>query len=336
MTSVEQAADAIGAGGMVVVVDEADAQTPGHVVLGAQRATAEAITFLTRRAGGWIGLALAPERCDELGLRVMSLRPEAVRDTPFTVTIEARDGVTTGISTADQAHTIRTAADPAKGRADIVVPGHVRPLKARAGGVLERAGHIEASVDLARLAGLAPAGVICPVRNEDGSVAGLGELDGFVRRHGLPAVTIADLIAHRRRHERLVERVGTTALATAFGRFAVHGYRSLVDDRQHVALVKGDVAGVAGVLVRVHAGCLAGDVLRSLGCDCAARLESALTLIEAEGAGVLLYLGQHGFGGHHPREAPDVRDAGVAIQILAELGVSSSCHNAPLRVVSEL
>jgi 3,4-dihydroxy 2-butanone 4-phosphate synthase/GTP cyclohydrolase II len=198
---------------------------------------------MATHARGWICLALTPERCDELDLELMTAKNDTPYQTPFTVTIEAREGVTTGISAADRAHTIRTAVDPAKGRDDIVKGGHVNPLKAKAGGVLERTGHTEASVDLARLAGLEPAGVICEIMNEDGSMARVGDLQAYCFKHGLKMITIADLIAYRRRHERLVERVVATAMPTAFGEFVVYGYRSLVDDKHHVAMVKGEVEG---------------------------------------------------------------------------------------------
>ena len=343
--SVEEALEDIAAGRFVVVVDDEDRENEGDLVMAAEHVTPDAINFMATHARGWICLALTPGRCDELDLELMTAKNDTPYQTPFTVTIEAREGVTTGISAADRAHTIRTAVDPAKGRDDIVKGGHVNPLKAKAGGVLERTGHTEASVDLARLAGLEPAGVICEIMNEDGSMARVGDLQAYCFKHGLKMITIADLIAYRRRHEQLVERVVATAMPTAFGEFVVYGYRSLVDDKHHVAMVKGEVDGVEDVLVRVHSECLTGDVFHSLRCDCGQQLESALAMIEQEGRGVLLYLAQEGRGigllnklkayklqeeGYDTVEAnlelglpADLRDYGIGAQILVDLGLTS-------------
>jgi len=271
-STIEDAIEDIRAGRMVIVCDDEDRENEGDLVLAAEFVTAEAINFMAKEARGYICLALTGERCEELGLDLMTGKNESPMGTPFTVTIEAREGVTTGVSAHDRAQTMLVAIDPSSGPEDLVQPGHVNPLKAKPGGVLERTGHTEASIDLARLAGLNPSGVICEVMRDDGEMARVPDLIEYCARHDLKMITIKDLIAFRRRGERLIERVVSTRLPMAAGEFEVVGYRSLVDDKHHLALVKGEVAGKQDVLVRVHSECVTGDVFHSLRCDCGEQL----------------------------------------------------------------
>jgi 3,4-dihydroxy 2-butanone 4-phosphate synthase / GTP cyclohydrolase II len=343
--TVEEAIEDIRQGKMVVVCDDENRENEGDLTMAAQFATPEAVNFMAKEGRGLICLALTPARCDELGLELMAAKNESPFATPFTVSVEAREGVTTGISAHDRAHTIQVAIDPRTRPHDLVQPGHIFPLKSKPGGVLERTGQTEASVDLARLAGLIPAGVICEVMNDDGTMARVPDLIPYCERHGLKMITVADLIAYRRRHDKLIERVVETGLPTAFGEFTVVGYRSLVDDKHHIAMVKGDVAGRPDVLVRMHSECLTGDVFHSLRCDCGEQLESSLAMIEQEGRGVLVYLSQEGRGigllnklrayklqedGVDTVDANirlglpvDLRDYGIGAQILTDLGLST-------------
>jgi 3,4-dihydroxy 2-butanone 4-phosphate synthase / GTP cyclohydrolase II len=314
MDSIASALSAFAAGRPVVVVDDEDRENEGDLVVAAELITPELVAFMMTDCRGLICVPLGSEVISGLDLPQMAPRNTEAMGTAFTVSVDARAGITTGISAADRAHTIRLLAAPETTAFDISRPGHVFPLHARDGGVLQRAGHTEAAVDLARLAGLKPAGAICEIANADGTMARLPELIDFSRKHGLPLITIADLIRYRRRIERQVERVVTAKMPLRPGTFEAVGYRSLVDGTEHLALVTGDIGDGTDVLVRVHSECLTGDVLGSLRCDCGAQLQRSLEAVAAERRGVVLYLRGHegrGIGLLPKLQAYNLQDAGA-------------------------
>jgi len=326
--SIPEALEAFRAGRMVVVVDDEDRENEGDLTIAAQSITPEAINFMAKHGRGLVCLALPPERCDALHLPLMSAMNTSRLGTAFTESIDAAEGVSTGISAADRAHTIRVAIDPKCRPQDLARPGHIFPLRAREGGVLVRAGQTEAAVDLARMAGLEPGGVICEIMNEDGSMARVPHLVEFCARHGLKMISVAGLIRYRLETELLVERRGESCIHSEFGSFKTVSYVSAINGESHLALVHGDVAGRKDVLVRMHTRCLYGESFESAQCDCGKTLRASLERIAAEGAGVLVYLHQSGSGVRANHAGPDGRsrpqqEVGIGAQILADLGLST-------------